>query len=229
MYARPSYKRAGPSTTHAARRGAGPGIGLVLFRVTEPSRRENPITTWLSGRAVEVLVQASRGSRGARRVRYVFAELITLSAPPWSAVRREVPVINAREIMTPGAHVVHTDETVAYAARLMAEHEVGALVLCGPEESVRGVVTDRDLVRQVVAADHDAATWPVGRLERDEAVTVDADDVVDDVLATMITYQLRRVPVLEGPRLAGMVSVADVARHMPNPRTGDLVSALSAS
>lgn len=134
----------------------------------------------------------------------------------------------AREIMTQGAECVRTDQTAADAARLMAELGVGALPICGPDDKIKGVVTDRDLVVKVVAQGRDLGTFPAGDLNQEEAVTIGADDSAEDVLATMTNHRVRRLPVIDGQRLVGMVSLGDVAKALPHREVGELTEALSA-
>ncbi|MDJ1136334.1 CBS domain-containing protein [Streptomyces iconiensis] len=134
----------------------------------------------------------------------------------------------AREIMTGGAQCVRSDETAGDAARLMKETGVGALPICGPDNKIKGVVTDRDLVVKVLGAGRDPAEFPAGSLNQAEAVTIGADDTAEEVLETMSQHQVRRLPVIDGDQLVGMVAVADVARTLPHPDTGQLVESLSA-
>lgn len=131
--------------------------------------------------------------------------------------------------MHKGADCVRTDQSAADAAALMAELGVGALPICGQDERLKGVLTDRDLVVKVVAAGRDAGTFPAGDLNQDEAVTVGADDPVAEVHATMTNHGIRRVPVVDGPRLVGMITLADLARAMPESQVGDLVQSLAAA
>ncbi|MEU7316018.1 CBS domain-containing protein [Streptomyces sp. NPDC007083] len=134
----------------------------------------------------------------------------------------------ARDVMTPGAECVQSDETAGDAARLMARLGVGALPICGKDNKVKGVVTDRDLVTKVLAEGRKPAEMPAGSLNQAEAVTVGADDDMSEVLATMSGHGVRRVPVIDGDRLVGMIAVADVARSLPHDETGRLLEALSA-
>lgn len=134
----------------------------------------------------------------------------------------------AREIMTGGAQCVRSDETAGDAARLMKELGVGALPICGPDNKIKGVVTDRDLIVKVFGAGRDPAEMPAGSLNQTEAVTIGADDTAEDILTTMAHHRVRRLPVIDGDRLVGMIALADVARTLPHPDTGALLDALSA-
>lgn len=134
----------------------------------------------------------------------------------------------AREIMTASADCVRTDQTAADAARMMTTLGVGALPICGKDDKLKGVVTDRDLVTKVLGAGRDAGTFPAGDLNQAEAVTIGADDSVEEALATMAHHRVRRLPVIDGQRLVGMIALSDVARSLPHSRTGELVAALSA-
>ncbi|MGP3973600.1 CBS domain-containing protein [Streptomyces sp. 8N114] len=134
----------------------------------------------------------------------------------------------AHDIMSPGADCVRTDQTAADAAELMTELGVGALPICGKDNKLKGVVTDRDLVVKVLGPGRDPATFPAGSLNQAEAVTIGADDSTEEVLETMSRHQVRRLPVIDGDQLVGMVAVADVARSLPHPETGRLLEALSA-
>jgi CBS domain-containing protein len=134
----------------------------------------------------------------------------------------------ARDIMTPGTTCVSTKDSAADAARLMGELGVGALPICGPDDKIKGVVTDRDLIVKVVAQGRDLGAFPAGDLNQNEAVTIGADDEADEVLATMTHHKVRRLPVIDGDRLVGMVSLADVARSLSHPEVGELVEALTA-
>lgn len=134
----------------------------------------------------------------------------------------------AREIMSPGADCVQTTDTVGDVARMMTRLGVGALPICGPDNKLKGVVTDRDVVTKVLGNGRDPGLFPAGDLNQAEAVTIGADDSAEEVLATMTHHRVRRLPVIDGDRLVGMIALADVARTLPNPQAGELLEALSA-
>ena len=133
----------------------------------------------------------------------------------------------AREIMTPGAECIGENESLQAAARKMAELNVGRLPICGEDDRLKGVVTDRDIVVRVVAEGQDPSQVTAGALAQGKPVTVGADDDADTILRTMSEYQVRRLPVIDGHSLVGIVAVADVARALPDRPVGDLLQALS--
>ncbi|MDN3261275.1 CBS domain-containing protein [Streptomyces sp. CSDS2] len=133
----------------------------------------------------------------------------------------------ARDIMTGGAEYIGAEETVLDAARKMKDLGVGALPVCGTDKELKGVLTDRDIVVKVLGAGKNPATCPAGELAQGEAVTIGADDDVRTILRTMSEHRVRRLPVIDGHELVGMVAQADVARALPDPQVGDLLRALS--
>jgi CBS domain-containing protein len=136
----------------------------------------------------------------------------------------------AREIMTAGAEFISADETVQKAAKLMAQKDLGALPICNGDRRLQGVITDRDLAVRVVAAGKDPAKTKVGEVaDTKEVVTIGADDSVEEALRTMKEHKVRRLPVIDGHELVGMVSQGDVAINLPNDKVGELVDAISAA
>lgn len=133
----------------------------------------------------------------------------------------------AREIMQPKVHCIDSTDSVLDAARRMSELHVGSLPICGEDSKLKGMITDRDIVTKVVARGHDPASVRAGELAQGEAVTIGADDDTSELLATMATHQVRRVPVIDGHTLVGVIAQADIARSLPDEHVGDLVAAVS--
>ncbi|MET9963726.1 CBS domain-containing protein [Streptomyces sp. NPDC006326] len=133
----------------------------------------------------------------------------------------------AREIMTEGAECIGAEETVLEAAKKMERLGVGALPICGTDNRLKGMLTDRDIVVKVLAAGKDPAQCKAGEFAQGEAVTIGADDDAEEILHTMARHKVRRLPVIDGHDLVGMVAQADVARALPEPKVGDLLEALS--
>jgi CBS domain-containing protein len=133
----------------------------------------------------------------------------------------------AREIMTGGAECIGENETLADAARKMRDLDVGSLPICGEDDRLKGMVTDRDIVVRCVAEGGDPTSTRAGELAQGKPVTIGADDPVEEILRTMSQYKVRRLPVIDGHRLVGMVSTADVARNVPEDKVGDVLEAIS--
>ncbi|XVV10311.1 CBS domain-containing protein [Actinoplanes sp. CA-131856] len=133
----------------------------------------------------------------------------------------------AREIMTPDVTCVGEKETLADAARKMADLGVGSLPICGEDNRLKGMVTDRDIVVKALARDRNPGDVTAGELGEGKPVTIGADDDAADILRTMSQHKVRRLPVIDGHRLVGIVAVADVARALPDRPVGDLIDAIS--
>jgi len=133
----------------------------------------------------------------------------------------------ARDIMTPAPRCVGENETLVEAARLMASLDVGALPICGEDKRLKGMVTDRDIVVRCVAQDGDPARTTAGDLAQGKPVTIGADDDVSEALETMKSHQIRRLPVIDGHELVGIISQADVALALAPEDTGETVAEIS--
>jgi len=133
----------------------------------------------------------------------------------------------AREIMTSDAECVNAEETVLIAAEKMARLDVGSLPICGSDDRLKGMLTDRDIVVKVLAQGKDPGTCLAGEFAQGEAVTIGADDDAREILRTMATHKVRRLPVIDGHKLVGIVALAEVARALPDTTVGDLLDALT--
>jgi CBS domain-containing protein len=131
-----------------------------------------------------------------------------------------------RDIMTSGPDVIEAQSSVLEAAKKLASADVGALPIC-ENGKLTGMITDRDIVVKVLAEGKDAASTKVIDLVQGEVVTIGADDSVEEALRTMSKHQVRRLPVIDGTELVGIVSQADLARNLPEKKTGELVEAIS--
>ena len=135
----------------------------------------------------------------------------------------------AREIMTGGAECVGENESLTDAARKLAELDVGALPICGEDNRLKGMLTDRDIVVKAIAQGRSPSDVKAGELGEGKPVTIGADDSVEEALQTMTEHKVRRLPVIDGHDLIGIVSQADVATNLPDEKTGELVEAISAA
>jgi CBS domain-containing protein len=133
----------------------------------------------------------------------------------------------AREIMTGGAECIGENETLEQAARKMKELDVGSLPICGEDNRLKGMVTDRDIVIKCLAEGGDARSTKAGDLGQGKPVTIGADDTIEEAIRTMQEHKVRRLPVIDGHDLIGMLSQGDIAKDYPEDRVGDLVGFIS--
>jgi len=135
----------------------------------------------------------------------------------------------AREIMHAGAECISDSQNLQQAARQMRDSDVGALPICSDAGRLLGIVTDRDIVIKCVANGVNPSTVTAGQLAQGKPVTVDSKADVNDVLHLMEENQIRRLPVIDNHRLVGMISEADLARHLPEQSVAQFVEAVCAS
>jgi CBS domain-containing protein len=135
----------------------------------------------------------------------------------------------ARELMTPTATFIEPNQTVADAAATMRDADIGALPVCEDGKLI-GMVTDRDLVVRVLGERRDPKTTKISDIvNRTEVITIGADDPAEEAIRTMKDHAVRRLPVIDGTDLVGMVSQGDIARVLPDAKVGDLVGAISSA
>jgi CBS domain-containing protein len=134
----------------------------------------------------------------------------------------------AREIMSGSAECVGEQESIITAAEKMARMDVGSLPICGEDDRLKGMLTDRDIVVKVLAAGKDPAQTKAAELAQGKPVTIGADDSAEEALRTMSEHKVRRLPVIDGHELIGVVSQGDLAGALGREQVGELVEAISA-
>jgi len=127
-----------------------------------------------------------------------------------------------------GAQWIPAHETLDRAAQLMRELNVGALPISDQNERLCGMLTDRDIVVGCVAMGHDPAQVTAGEMAHGTPRWIDAGADVGDVLREMQDHRIRRLPVIENKRLVGMISEADLARHLTEDQIADFAHSVYA-
>lgn len=118
-----------------------------------------------------------------------------------------------------GSHVATVTETTTVIGLLaeLATHNIGAMVVVGQDgvgsSNVVGIVSERDVVRQLHEHGADLLRLRVSDIMSSVVVTCSPDDAVDDLSASMTNNRVRHVPVLDDGRLAGIVSIGDVVKN----------------
>ncbi|MDQ3086353.1 MAG: CBS domain-containing protein [Actinomycetota bacterium] len=133
-----------------------------------------------------------------------------------------------RDAMTTSPTAIASDKSVVEAARTMTTENVGSLPVV-EEQKLVGMITDRDLVTNVLAKDLDPNTVPVADVATHDPVSVSPDESLDTALERMAEKQVRRLPVVEDGRLVGILAQADVSRTAQPESTGRMVEKISES
>jgi CBS domain-containing protein len=115
-----------------------------------------------------------------------------------------------QEVMTPDPHTVTADASIEEAAREMRNDDVGA-VLVEDNGNVSGILTDRDIVVRAVAEGRDPSSTKVGELASRDVKTLTPDSSVEDAIRIVRQENVRRIPVVQDGRPAGIVSIGDLA------------------
>jgi CBS domain-containing protein len=114
------------------------------------------------------------------------------------------------EIMTRDPRTVNAGDPVVEAARIMSDGDIGDVIVVD-DGTVAGIVTDRDIVVRGVAEGREPDSTPVGEVCTTGIEALEPGATVDDALRKMREADIRRLPVVEGGRLVGIVSLGDLA------------------
>ena len=131
------------------------------------------------------------------------------------------------EAMTANPCAIDSEKSVAYAAQMMRDEDVGFAPIVEGDRLV-GAVTDRDIAVKVVAEGKDPEQTSVREIASTELVTVNPQQGLDEALRLMASHQVRRLPVIEEDgRLVGVLAQADVAQEADANATGRMVEEIS--
>lgn len=134
--------------------------------------------------------------------------------------------MNIGDVMTPNPRVVSPNDTIQSAARIMREEDTGAVPVCEDGRPV-GILTDRDIVVRAVA-DGGQLNRPVRDIVTTGIVSVSPGTSTSEAAKLMSEHQVRRLPVVDGDRLVGIVSLGDIAvKEGKDKRAGDTLQSIS--
>jgi CBS domain-containing protein len=129
----------------------------------------------------------------------------------------------ARDIMHPGAECIGADDSAAAAAQKMRDLGVGSLPICGADDRLHGILTDRDIVLRCIAEGRDPAEVRAGDLAQETLFWVEATVGVGEVLHQMEDHRVKHLPVIDNHRLVGIITEADLARNLDEHRLAEFV------
>jgi CBS domain-containing protein len=139
------------------------------------------------------------------------------------------PVRTVREAMHEGCECIGESQTLVDAAKRMEEFDIGVMPICGDDDRLKGMLTDRDIVVKALAQGRDPATTTCGEFAQGTVRWIVADASLDEALNMMREHAVKRLCVMDdNKRLSGIITEADVATHAPEAKTGELVEAIAA-
>ncbi len=114
-----------------------------------------------------------------------------------------------------GTDVVTIDPTasLASAAKTLATHRIGAVIITGADRQVVGILSERDIVRALAERGSSALEEPVGQVMTRKVMTCSERDTVGEIMERMTAGKFRHLPVVERGRLAGLISIGDVVKY----------------
>lgn len=118
-----------------------------------------------------------------------------------------------KEIMSQGAECVKEHDTLADAARTMARLGIGAMPICGDDQRLKGMLTDRDIVVKGIAQGKSPDQCEASELAEGTPVWIDCEADTQEAVRMMQEHKIRRLPVMEDKKLVGIVSQADIAMN----------------
>ena len=131
-----------------------------------------------------------------------------------------------RAVMTTDPVSLSNSATVQEAALAMDDHDIGDVIVLNDANEVGGIVTDRDIVIRCVASGMDPASTKLGEICTSEILTLTPNDDVGQAVKLMKDKAIRRLPVVEGGRPIGIVSIGDLAvTHDPDSVLADISAA----
>ena len=116
--------------------------------------------------------------------------------------------IKGRDIITLAPH-----RTMADAARTLAEKRIGAIIIAAPDGSIAGILSERDVVRALSTHGGEALEHRLSDHMTAKVVTASESDSIIDIMEMMTRGKFRHIPVVEGGKLAGIISIGDVVKH----------------
>lgn len=134
--------------------------------------------------------------------------------------------MKVKDIMTADPATVGPNDLVGQAATLMKQEDCGAIPVVR-DNTLIGIITDRDIAIRAVAAGRDPKTTKVSEVMSADPITVRPDDDVSEAASIMAKSQIRRLPVVEKGKLLGIVVTAQLARREKASDVGETIKEIS--
>jgi CBS domain-containing protein len=179
------------------------------------------LTTFGIGYAAGAVSGGQTKEQISARVRQAFSQGRTSGAGDSTIDVREI-----REVMTAAPGAVRTTDTLQEAARLMRSKDIGDVLVEDDRGMLAGIITDRDIAIRATAEGADPKTTTVEGIFTHDITTLAPTDTVHDALRLMRAQNVRRLPVVEGGKAIGIISLGDISvETAPGSTLADISSA----
>ena len=121
---------------------------------------------------------------------------------------KEILSVKGRDVVT-----LEPNASLATAAKVLAEHRIGAVVVTGAAERIVGILSERDIVQVLATRGIPALDMQVSEVMTRKVATCSPHDTISSIMERMTAGKFRHVPVVEQGRLTGIVSIGDVVKH----------------
>jgi CBS domain-containing protein len=115
--------------------------------------------------------------------------------------------------------IISPESTIRSAVNLMKQQQVGALVVVDSDRRLLGVLSERDIIHSLASHGAEALHQPVGACMRSDAPVVTMQDTVQSAMHAMTAKRVRHLPVVDGGRMMGVVSIGDVVKSRLDEKT----------
>ncbi len=120
-----------------------------------------------------------------------------------------------KNVMSENPLIIREDETVSTAARLMDESDTGSLIVLDEQKKLSGVLTEMDIVEKIVTEGHDPKEVSIEEIMSEPVHTIEGDKLIQDAAELMADLEVRRLPVMEGDDLIGIITENDILEISP--------------
>lgn len=117
------------------------------------------------------------------------------------------------EAMNKDVKTIRPDATVKEAVRIMNQHRIGSLVVVGGSGEVKGIVTERDILADVVGEGKDSSTVRVEDIMTSDIITIDPHQSLEEAADFMVEHKIKKLPVVEAGRLVGIITASDLVKY----------------
>jgi len=125
------------------------------------------------------------------------------------------------EIKGSKVFTITKDETVFEAIKKMVENSIASLVVMDGDK-ICGIITERDYLRRITLEGRTSRTTPVADVMTERLIVVEPSHSIDDCMTIMTRERIRHLPVLDGKKLAGVVSIGDIVKHLSKEQAAEL-------